>query len=390
MPETYPDDSALLDLSQDDVTGVEYIPTGQSPYFIAYRRMLYRLLRATERANDLRVYEMGGRTVGVRAGRCFVGDLPRAIAAVGPIELDADATTHLYIDSAGTIATSTTGLPADRATFIPLAEAVADSESITQLTDLRGESLLQAQTAALAGITATTQEINDALDGVGSGVTAANLTTLTEGWDSTADGLHRHLLTSQDVDSPASFIFANLSGHASASVQLEFYLPSAMPDTTRLAVDRTTGYLTQTYLGTSYHLIGATAIGWSHSGALSSSLTAQLVGAVPINGEIVAVVLSCGLNTQSSDSGDGLSLDAYVNGSALTTSPATLTSADGVGFQSTDQGAGSAPTLATSGAQSVNRGDLITIDLDYTTNGTVSQQPTHIGVLVVIKAERPL
>ena len=79
-----------------------------------------------------------------------------------------------------------------------------------------------------------------------------------------------------------------------------------------------------------------------------------------------------------------------MNGSALTTAPATLTPADGIGFQSTGQGAGSAPTLSTTGAQNVIRGDLVTLDLTYTANGTVTQQPTHVGVLVVIKADRPL
>lgn len=389
MPETYPNDTALLDLERDDATGVEYIPTGASPYFIAYRRMLYRLLRSAERANDLRVFEMGGRTIGVRAGRCFVGNQPRAIDEAGPIELDASATTHVYVNSSGVVWTSTTGLPADRATFIPLAEVVTDADHVTQLTDLRGEALLQAQTAALAGITATSQEISAALDGVGPGVTAANLTTLTAGWDSTADAAHRHLTQGQDVDAPAVFTFSNLSANAAANVRLDFYLPNAMPDATALAVDRGNGFLQQSYLGKAYHLVGATALNWSHSGALSASATAQLVGAVPIGGEVVAVVLSCGLNTQSSDSGDGLSLDAFVNGSALTTAPATITSADGVGFQSTDQGAGSAPTLATSGAQNVNRGDLITLDLTYTANGTVSQPPTHVGVVVVVKAGRP-
>lgn len=389
MPETYPDDSTLLDLTQDDVTGVEYIPTGQSPYVMAYRRMLYRLLRASERANDLRVYAMGGRMVGVRAGRCFVGDQARDVAEAVPIELDADATTHLYIDAAGTVATSTTGLPADRSRFIPLAQVATDSDSITQLTDLRGEALLQAQSAALAGITATNQEINDALDGIGPEVTAVNLTALTSGSFSSADSHHRHVMTSQSVDGPATVTLANFSSDAAATMQLSFSLPSAMPDATTLAVDRMTGYLTQRHLGQAYHLIGATTLGWSHSGALSSDATAQLVGTVPVSGEVVAIVLSCGLNMQSSISADGLTLDVFVNGSALTTSPATLTSADGVGFQSTDQGAGSSPTLATTGAQNVNRGDLITIDLSYTANGTVTQQPTHAGVLVVMKANRP-
>jgi hypothetical protein len=390
MPETYPDDAALLALTQDDATGVEYIPTGQSPYITAYRRMLYRLLRATERANDLRVYPMGGRTIGVRAGRCFVGDQPRDIAAPSPIELTADATTHVYVNDSGTIVTSTTGLPADRATFIPLAQVITDSDSTTSLTDLRGEAILQAQTAALAGITATASEINQALDGISPSVTAASLSALTDGPTSTADSHHRHVSTAQDVDGPAGVTFANFSNDASAGISLVLSLPLVMPDVTQLTLDRNTGFLQQTHLGQRYHLLGGAQLQWIHNGALTSSTTGQLVGSVPINGEVVAVILSTRLNTQSSDSGDGLSLNAYVNGNLLTTSPTTLTSADGSGFRCTDHGDGSAATLATNGTEDVVRGDLITLDLTTTANGTVSQQPTDVAVLIVVKADRPI
>ena len=389
MPETYPDDVALLALSQDDATGVEYIPTGQSPYITAYRRMLYRLLRATERANDLRVYPMGGRLVGVRAGRCFVGDQPHDVAAQSPIELAADITTHLYVNEAGAIATSTSGLPADRATYIPLAEVTTDQNSVTQLTDLRGESMLQAQSAALAGITATSDEINQALEGIDPGVNAANLSLLTGGTTSTADSQHRHLSTGQDVDGPATILFSNLSTDAAATVALEFAIPLAMPDITRLQVDRANGYLQQSYLGQTYHMLGVSALQWTHGGAFASTNTGQLIGSVPVDGEVVALILSTRVNTESTDTADGLSLDAYVNGNALTTASATLTASAGTGFRSTDRGDGSAASIIADGTENVSRGDLITIDLAYTANGTVSQLPTDIGVLVIVKANRP-
>ena len=390
MPETYPDDTTLLALNEDEPTGVEYIPTGQSPYVVAYRRMLYRLLRVAERANDLRVYAMGGRMVGARAGRCFVGDQARMLSETGPLELSADSTTHIYVNESGVVATSTSGLPADRATFIPLAEAVTDADSITQLTDLRGEAMLQAQTAALAGISATADEINRALDGIGGNVDATNLTLLTAGNDSTADTLHRHLSCGQDVDGPAAFTLNNLSSDAAANVGLELYLPNVFAGPSRLDIDRNNGFLRQTHLSATYHLVAMSPVQWNHTGAFTTSVTGQLAGSVPVAGEIVAVVLSCRLNTQSSDSADGLSLDAYVNGSALTAGAGSLTSTNGAGFRSTDRGDGSAPTLVTSGVEDVSRGDLITIDLTYTANGTVSQQPTDVGVLVVIKAGRPL
>jgi len=308
MPETYPDDNALLALTQDDATGVEYIPTGQSPYVTAYRRMLYRLLRAAERSNDLRVYDAGGLQAGVRGGRCFVGDQPRVVAATDPVGLSPDSTTHVYIDAAGSIQASTSGLPADRSTYIPLAEVVTDAQGVTALTDLRGEAMLQAQTAALAGISATADEINQALDGVSAGVTAAHLSALTGGAFSSADSLHRHLATNQDVDGLAEVAFDNLSSDPAANIAISLGLPSVLPDVTKLQVDRGTGYFQQVHMGTAHHLVGAVPLQRRHAGALSASIAGELVGAVPIAGEVVAVVLSCASNTQSSDSADGVSL----------------------------------------------------------------------------------
>eukprot|EP00752_Nemacystus_decipiens_P014095 g12531.t1 len=341
------------------------------------------------RANDLRVYPMGGRMVGVRAGRCFVGDEPREITAPSPIELAADATTHLYVDEAGSIATSTTGLPADRATFIPLAEVTTDSDSITQQTDLRGEAILQAQTAALAGITASADEINQALEGIDPNVTAANLSLLTGGALSTADAQHRHLSTGQDVDGPATVAFTNLSTDSSATIGLELSMPLVMPDVTRLEVDRANGFLAQSYLGTSFHLLGSTALHWTYTGAFNTTQSGQLVGAIPVDGEVVAVVLSTRVNTQSSDTADGLTLDAYVNGNALTATPGELMANAGSGFRSTDQGDGTAAALVTDGTEDVSRGDLITIDVTYTANGTVSQEPTDLGIAAMVGSAHP-
>ena len=46
MPERYPSDATLLALSADTATGVEYIPTGQSPYYLQFRKLLQGLLDA--------------------------------------------------------------------------------------------------------------------------------------------------------------------------------------------------------------------------------------------------------------------------------------------------------------------------------------------------------
>ena len=56
MVEVYPSDNELLNITSDSETGVEYISTGQSPYYLQFRKLLYRLLIAVKRANDLRDY----------------------------------------------------------------------------------------------------------------------------------------------------------------------------------------------------------------------------------------------------------------------------------------------------------------------------------------------
>ena len=47
MAEVYPSDNALLNIQTDAETGVEYIPTGTAPYYLHFRKLLYRLLLAT-------------------------------------------------------------------------------------------------------------------------------------------------------------------------------------------------------------------------------------------------------------------------------------------------------------------------------------------------------
>jgi hypothetical protein len=48
MAEVYPSDSELLNLQSDSETGVEYIPTGTAPYYLHFRKLLHRLLLATD------------------------------------------------------------------------------------------------------------------------------------------------------------------------------------------------------------------------------------------------------------------------------------------------------------------------------------------------------
>lgn len=153
MVERYPDDAVLLAIGEDAATGVEYIPTGRSPYFLEFRRLVQRLLLAAGRANDLRVYQDGELTVGVRPGRCLVRGQGLAFAGLSGVAVTAGATTWVWLDANGVVQKGTGGLPVDRTGFVPLAEVAAGATGITAITDLRGEAFLGVADAAMLGLT---------------------------------------------------------------------------------------------------------------------------------------------------------------------------------------------------------------------------------------------
>jgi hypothetical protein len=107
MAEVYPSDNELLNIQSDSETGVEYIPTGVSPYYLQFRKLLYRLLLATGRANDLRVYDEGGLDIGVKAGKFWLGNsLVSYAGSSGNTLADDKANIYIYLDSSGTLVTN--------------------------------------------------------------------------------------------------------------------------------------------------------------------------------------------------------------------------------------------------------------------------------------------
>lgn len=389
MPERYPTDTELLGLTQDAATGVDYIATGRSPYHLEYRRSLQRLLRATERANDLRVYPDDDLSVGVRPGRCFIGEDALAFVGQTGIALAPSATTHLWLDDSGLVQSSASGLPSDRSTFVPLAEVVANADSIDTLTDLRGEAFLQAPSAAALGLTATADEINQALDGINPSVAPNALNQITAGAFSAADNYHTHTQLTQNTPGTALFFISNQSFDPSADLELRFSLPELYPTDTVLSINSNHQFLDQTYGSTTHTLVGSTHQVLTHDGDLTASQTDQPVGVVPIDGEVVAVILSAADNLQSSTADDGVNALVKVNGVALTTTSPALTSADGAGFVSTERGGGTPAVLKTDGTEQVSRGDVLTADLFRNASGTVSTEAHHPSVLIVIRTARP-
>jgi hypothetical protein len=389
MAERYPDDATLLALAEDSDTGVQYIPTGQSPYYLEFRRLIQRLLLAGQRANDLRVYQDGDLSIGVRAGRCMVGGTVRVFDGSTGIAIAANSSTHVWLDQAGALQTGLAGLPADRSTFIALAEVVTGSSSITALTDLRGEAFLASPSAAVLGLTATVSEINQALDGIDANVTAAKFVTLCGGPTSNANTLHMHTQQPQVVAGDAIFKLINSSSDAAANMALALSLPQHLPDDTWLLVNRDNGFLQQRYYGATYNLVGVVDQQWGHEGALTATVTGKLLGVVPVSGTVTAVILSAKTNLQSSDSADGISATAKVNGFALTSTDPQLTSVAGSGFKSTAQGDGTSAVIKTDGTEQVTRGDVLTVDITRLANGTVNVEAADVVVMVVIRVDQP-
>lgn len=140
MAEVYPSDNALLNIQSDSETGIEYIPTGTSPYYLQFRKLLYRLILATKRANDLRVYDEGGLDIGVKEGKFWLGTgLVSYNGSSGNTLADDKDNIYIYLDSSGNLVVDEyDGFP-DIATVphIRLAVVTTSNGDIDSITDAR-------------------------------------------------------------------------------------------------------------------------------------------------------------------------------------------------------------------------------------------------------------
>jgi hypothetical protein len=140
MAEVYPSDNALLNIQSDSETGVEYIPTGTSPYYLQFRKLLYRLLLAVRRANDLRVYDEGGLDIGVKSGKFWLGtELISYEGSSGNTLADDKEHIYVYLDSSGSLVTNEYSSFPDMATtpHIRLAIVTTSDGDIDSITDSR-------------------------------------------------------------------------------------------------------------------------------------------------------------------------------------------------------------------------------------------------------------
>lgn len=140
MDEAYPSDNELLNLQSDNETGVEYIPTGTAPYYLHFRKLLHRLLLATRRANDLRVYDEGGLDIGVKAGKFWMGtDLVAYAGSTANTLADDTDAIYVYLDGNGILVTDEyDGFPDMTETpHVRLAIVTTSGGDITAIVDSR-------------------------------------------------------------------------------------------------------------------------------------------------------------------------------------------------------------------------------------------------------------
>ena len=145
MTEVYPSDNSLLNLVSEAETGVEYIETGKAPYYLEFRRLLHRLLLATRRANDLRVFDEGGLDIGVKAGQFWNGaTLVEYAGSSGNTLADDKSVIYIYLDSAGGLVIDEyAGFPEVSINHVRLAQVTTSGGDITVIEDCRGQHLFQ-------------------------------------------------------------------------------------------------------------------------------------------------------------------------------------------------------------------------------------------------------
>ncbi len=140
MAEVYPSDNELLNIESDSETGVEFIPTGMSPYYLQFRKLLYRLLLASRRANDLRVFDEGGLDIGVKSGKFLLEtELVSYEGSSGNTLADDKDAIYIYLDSEANLVTDEYSSFPDMKTtaHIRLAVVTTSSGDITSMVDAR-------------------------------------------------------------------------------------------------------------------------------------------------------------------------------------------------------------------------------------------------------------
>lgn len=176
MTEIYPSDNELLNILSDPETGVEYIPTGTAPYYLQFRKLLYRLLLASRRGNDLRLFDEGGLDIGVKAGKYWIGNsLVTYTGSSGNTLADDKSNIYIYLDSAGSLVTNEYSSWPDMETVkhVRLAVVTTSGGDITSIVDARGHHSIVMPGSA-GSVTIEAHTANDTLTESESGSVHTN------------------------------------------------------------------------------------------------------------------------------------------------------------------------------------------------------------------------
>jgi len=158
MAETALSNAAANALSgtTDSDTDAVYPTIGESTYYTTMYRMLQRMLEVEKLVNELRVYQDGALTFGVRAGRASHGTNVYSYAGATEQSLTDDTTNYIWlqVDSGAlTLYVNTSAFPDPSATpHIPLAtiatgtaSALGSGDTYTHedITDYRGRAIYE-------------------------------------------------------------------------------------------------------------------------------------------------------------------------------------------------------------------------------------------------------
>ncbi len=179
MAEVYPSDNELLNIEYDSETGTEYISTGKSPYYLEFRKLLYRLILTVKRGNDLRVYDESGLDIGVKSGKFWIGtELVSYNGSSSNTLADDKSNIYIYLNSSGTLVTNEyTSFP-DMATtpHIRLATVTTSNGAIDSITDSRvGHNMVMPYGAGGLQQTVEAHTSDDTLTAAESGSVHTNL-----------------------------------------------------------------------------------------------------------------------------------------------------------------------------------------------------------------------
>ena len=275
MTELYPTDAELTDLSgqADAEHDVLYPAIGESPYYVSFYRMLYRLLDTARRAGDLRVFKDGELTCGIRPGRFMDGDLPRSFAGAADVALTDNAANAVYLTAEGSVTVSPAGFPDPSTTpHLPLATitTAGGAYDFSDIEDHRGRSimtLLEAVSADRLG-----EDLRAAIPSV----------SITPG----AESGDTRTVTLQLLDAGGSELAARARLRVWIS-ESDFGPPSAVGNTVTVSSGATLRELTA---HADYELIaasdGSVAIDVTVAGAASRFVMVELGGRIVSSGEL--------------------------------------------------------------------------------------------------------